>query len=845
MPKYLLVYHTVSLKSSLAVKSNAMALPYTYLPLDRSLREIRLIKLQPCGFHGADDVSSRDVHCRIFPASLDEEPIYTALSYTWGDPTITMTVTLDNVAIEVTENLHSALQHLQHETQELILWIDAICINQKDDEEKSWQVQQMRDVYEKAASVMVWLGPAKDDSDLAMKKLKIFGDKVKHHNILEFWEYQFRASQWIDRKLPDLQLQEDESTLEQILSTMSVSDDESADLPVSPILAILSRSWWQRVWVLQEISVAKAAMFRCGTKTIEVNSLSAALTAFRLYQQAITGTLYEMPASIVPIDFDARPYMMLSTRRTDEFNFSTLPLVMLLQSVCRYTRRTRRLDSTDPRDMVYALLGLSNDSEELGVRPDYTKPCWQLFTEVMKSIIKADDDPWLLHLCYFPKQLTDLPSWVPDWSAFSTGREMPTAHEWGPDKMIFGNVLPPFSASGSLNYIAAAQGEDPRSFRLHGIIIDKIEVPLSMEYKKLFEAVFDIGLSSGQTDWTRSRGYYRASSSEETGQRFSNALKGQDQASEGHATPESSIFHRQKQLSSNYIAVKPLDPRGVLARIKLVQQFVSGVRKLASHGGNIYGDALVKEEAVWRTIIADHQPVEDDKFLRPATSHYYLNLFMLHENCGEVEEELRPFTDKAITQRAFDKLQEWDIFGKLDMDVMRVLSFGSEGSLYPIVRKPDEELIPKLFALGAMVDLDVSPEEYAEAVRTRQSPFDEEDYLNRFMTQVSKAFYQSGPEETGQEFVDLAEAAILYMNTLRSQLIGRIVFVTSKGYLGLGPQHLQADDVVSIIQGAVTPFILRPTGDGRYQLVGEAYVHGIMDGEALTPETKMDVIELI
>jgi hypothetical protein len=235
---------------------------------------------------------------------------------------------------------------------------------------------------------------------------------------------------------------------------------------------------------LQELALAKDIIFHYGKKTIAADSLSAALTTFRVYQQAITGTPYRGPLRYVPMEFDASPYMMLSTRRTTDLEFIKLPLHRLLQAACSYNRRIHRLEATDPRDTVYALLGLSSDAEERGIYPDYTKPCRQVFAEVSRIYMKLEGDPRFLSLCYFPKQQPDLPSWVPDWSAVSNNRERPICFEWGPDKLIGGNVRPPFAAPGELPYDREAQTDDLSLFRLKGAIIDTIKAALGEDIKR-------------------------------------------------------------------------------------------------------------------------------------------------------------------------------------------------------------------------------------------------------------------------------------------------------------------------------------------------------------------------
>jgi hypothetical protein len=78
---------------------------------------------------------------------------------------------------------------------------------------------------------------------------------------------------------------------------------------------------------------------------------------------------------------------------------------------------------------------------------------------------------------------------------------------------------------------------------------------------------------------------------------------------------------------------------------------------------------------------------------------------------------------------------------------------------------------------------------------------------------------------------------------VRVQLLRRNIFVSSKGYLGLGPKRLEVEDVVTILDGVSIPMILRPKGSGRFQLVGESYVPGIMDGEPVGKSNPV-VIEL-
>lgn len=126
-----------------------------YQPLDLSKREFRVLHLLPAS------QPSDDIHCRLQHVAFGSEeptPIYEALSYVWGDPTVTATVTIDYTPIQVTVSLESALRRLRLSDKPRILWVDAICINQYDNGEKTHQVCIMSYLYNSASEVLVWLG---------------------------------------------------------------------------------------------------------------------------------------------------------------------------------------------------------------------------------------------------------------------------------------------------------------------------------------------------------------------------------------------------------------------------------------------------------------------------------------------------------------------------------------------------------------------------------------------------------------------------------------------------------------------------------------------------------------
>ncbi len=128
---------------------------YCYAGLDTSVRQIRLLKLKR-GRMG-DPVA-----CSLETISLDTQPVpvYYALSYVWGSAAKLRHMMLDNHAFPITANLHTALCFMRGSESDVLVWTDAVCINQDDLDERGRQVALMEDIYTAAKTCACWLGSA-------------------------------------------------------------------------------------------------------------------------------------------------------------------------------------------------------------------------------------------------------------------------------------------------------------------------------------------------------------------------------------------------------------------------------------------------------------------------------------------------------------------------------------------------------------------------------------------------------------------------------------------------------------------------------------------------------------
>jgi Heterokaryon incompatibility protein (HET) len=170
---------------------------------------IRLLRLMP--HHGEDAF----IQCQLLDFPLLESAKgthpYEALSYVWGSPENPRPILIDGYDLTVTANLHVALSHLRDRFVERLLWVDAICINQEDLKERERQVQSMAKVYAKATRVVVWLGEGTIDSNQALDQIRAAAEEQ---------------------------------------STRS----ETSKTAQQPILTLLQRPWFQRIWVRDQTS---------------------------------------------------------------------------------------------------------------------------------------------------------------------------------------------------------------------------------------------------------------------------------------------------------------------------------------------------------------------------------------------------------------------------------------------------------------------------------------------------------------------------------------------------------------------------------------------------------------
>jgi hypothetical protein len=458
--------------------------PYPYKPLCRLKKEIRLLKLLPAT---EDRKLAKTPTCQISHVSLKDNPKFTPLSYVWGNFDDARVVHLDSLTIQVTRNLHEALMALRPTQEPIIIWVDALCINQKDVQEKSWQVNLMADIYQSAHRVVAWLGPADKNSDSTVDYLNTLGMKAEACGMdagsgpfLEYWrELALNGEETCNphslgdlaRALPNGQYESRCRMARDLFCAISGCHNQEQPLPVATLRKFFTRPWWGRIWVLQEVSLPRTAELLCGTATITRRRCGAAINAYSALFLALMARFEVKPLSLTSYQheiilslFHHRPTVMLSgwrIYRYDRFTLAALLRATCVGSVNLSRHGPHHLESTDPRDKIFALLGLAADRvelRELGVYPDYTKS-WQHTYQTTMLALLAQGHLSLLSMCQTYGIRKDMPSWVPDWSQSITDMLQDVKNDHV-------TVYPTFNASAALS--TASKVRITRRMRMTG-----------------------------------------------------------------------------------------------------------------------------------------------------------------------------------------------------------------------------------------------------------------------------------------------------------------------------------------------------------------------------------------
>ncbi|KAH8742593.1 heterokaryon incompatibility protein-domain-containing protein [Diaporthe sp. PMI_573] len=426
---------------------------YTYTSIygSQQTREIRVIDILPG--NGDEELS-----CLIRHVSLFDDPQFDAISYCWGGQAPSRPILCDGLSQLITENLHDALRCFRSPDQVATLWADGICMNQKDNREKSDQVLLMRYIYSQAREVKVWLGSADNDVDVT----EVVGSIAQLNRLAHYYSeklsvpmddlYDIRSQRWA-----------------------SAMDDMESELQQGPRLEslfnFLAHPWFSRMWIVQEVALAhgNAWVYYGGVRirwseivdafffSVQCRKLMAAALVSDADKSQLMQGITALAKTAVTVKADSTG--------------DGVGLFWLLHT-------NKSAMATDPRDKIYGVLGIANNTSINGtdpfITPDYDLDAAALYQQVSEKFLERFPKLSILSgagmLAAGGSQIPGLPSWVVDWTDIATGsNDMPTDI----DARLLSGMAAIHNASLADKYPKVYR-VDGKILKLQGMVLDEI-----------------------------------------------------------------------------------------------------------------------------------------------------------------------------------------------------------------------------------------------------------------------------------------------------------------------------------------------------------------------------------
>lgn len=396
---------------------------YRYRPLS-GFREFRLLKLSA----GIEEMPLEGViqHC-----SLDSPGQYKALSYCWGSHIKPFKLNTPEGTLSLTTPLYTAIRRMREPQDSILIWADAICIDQSNNDEKAIQIRLMQSIFQLSECVYAWIGDERDKSDQAIETLMQICTLAVNRDV---WPKNLRPvpTSWAGKKIP-------------------CDNDPIWDA----IENLLRRDWFSRVWVVQELVLASKVILLCGAWSVNWDDIFAALKIY------MTETHAKWQSNSFNLGFvhpASAAYVLGLTRKT----YNNVPIrrrhkLLALFELFSYTKATLE------HDRLFALLGLASDADEVALNPDY-KASFEIIVRRFAGVFVSRGVTMELLYRAGTSKAYEFASWIPHWTRNDYPRTIST---WG-------GVRGTFNASGETSARVFYSPVNENILVVHGFLFDSI-----------------------------------------------------------------------------------------------------------------------------------------------------------------------------------------------------------------------------------------------------------------------------------------------------------------------------------------------------------------------------------
>lgn len=408
---------------------------YQYASISGHKSEVRLLTIEPA------ESNESPLHLSLTTHNLnDTVPEWDAISYYWGNSETTQRVIIDGKLLQINQNAFSALSHCRDRNRPRKVWIDQICINQNDEQERFEQIMLMGRIYREAQCVVAYISDALPGTEILFAYLNIIGYEPKPWSLSWWkpWTAVAPTSPWksmlgSDRKFPA-----------QTWERLRPFHDHVRAI-VEAYSEVLRLPWFRRTWIVQEAGLAQKLHIQCSFLTASWSSFMIA------HDLVMHGPKRELDSkmghgsrSACAIDMircrrpGRRPLMKLvwneflrKLRRSSWTRYwslvcgATSRLVTVeYPDLLGLMRHLRYQECTDERDKVLGLLGLAKpdfvhtltDTAHSDGRPYKETISFLSFHFAVWHIMHTNTLDVLMSTCFGASAHDDLPYWVPDWS---------------------------------------------------------------------------------------------------------------------------------------------------------------------------------------------------------------------------------------------------------------------------------------------------------------------------------------------------------------------------------------------------------------------------------------------